>query len=279
MLPATLRKEIDNYLVWCSMPDPLEESARARALAVRTVRLRREQMHSAVTAAVAAGVPPERLTSLAALIDAEVVKALLRQLWKQDGGKLSAYTHGLAGTLIATAKEWVKLPADKLEMLKALRRKLGTLPAGLTAKNEDLLRRFDEPRSVQSLLALPDRLWREAVRQPAGSGRAFLQFQDAIAIDLLIHAAPRMHNLGALTYDRHLHWTQGPHKPVLLVLGADETKNGEKLELELPAALGDRLVKFRQFDRTAGDRIKAGQCLRHLGRHAARAKRPRFGHL
>jgi integrase len=139
----------------------------------------------------------------------------------------------------------VKLPADQLEILKGLRRKLGPLPADLTTKNEDLLRRFDDQRLLQSLIALPDRLWREASRQPAGSGRAFLLFQDAIAIDLLMHAPLRMHNLSALTYDRHLHWTQGVGKPVLLVLGAEETKNQEKIDFELPAALGDRLWKFR----------------------------------
>jgi integrase len=245
VLPASFHQALNEYLAWCRMPDPLDESARARALAARTVRLRREQIHSAVTAAVAADVPPESLISLAALVDADVMKALLRQLWKQDGGKLTSYTHGVAGTLIATAKEWVKMPADKLEILKALRRKLGPLPAGLTDKNEDLLRLFDDPRMVQSLLALPDRLWREARREPAGSGRAFLQFQNAIAIDVLIHTGLRMHNLSALTYDRHLHWTQGPGKPVLLVFGAEETKNGEKIELELPAVLGDRLQTFR----------------------------------
>jgi integrase len=107
------------------------------------------------------------------------------------------------------------------------------------------LRRFDEVRVLQSLLALPDRLWRKASRAPAGSGRAFLLFQNAIAIDLLIHAGPRMHNLSALTYDRHLHWTQGLGKPVLLVFGAEETKNQEKIEIELPTVLGDRLWKFR----------------------------------
>jgi len=130
-------------------------------------------------------------------------------------------------------------------MVKGLRRKLGPLPAGLTIKNEDLLRRFDDPRLLRSLIALPDRLWREASREPAGSGRAFLLFQNAIAIDLLIHAPLRMHNLSALAYDRHLHWTQGAGKPVLLVLGAEETKNKEKIDLELPAVLGDRLWKFR----------------------------------
>jgi integrase len=130
-------------------------------------------------------------------------------------------------------------------ILKGLRRKLGPLPSGLTSKNENVLRKFDDPRLLQSLLALPDRLWREASREPAGSGRAFLKFQNAIPIDLLIHAAPRMHNLSALTYGCHLHWTQGLGKPVLLVFGAEETKNREKIEFELPAVLGDRLWKFR----------------------------------
>src|SRR5262249_31936609 len=90
-----------------------------------------------------------------------------------------------------------------------------------------------------------DRLWRLASRMVADSKRAFLLYQDALAIDILIHAPLRMRNLSALSYARHLHWTQGPGKPVLLVIGADETKNREKLDLELPAQLGDRLWKFR----------------------------------
>jgi integrase len=244
-LPASFHQDLEDYLVWCAMPDPLDDGARVRALAPRTRRLRRDQVHSAVTAAVAAGVQPNRLVSLAALVDAEVVRGLLRHMWKEDGGKLSAYTHGVAGTLVAAAKEWIKLPADKLEVLKGLRRKLGSLPPGLTAKNENLLRRFDDPHLLRSLIELPDRLWRQASREPPGSGRAFLLFQNAIAIDLLLHAPLRMENLSALTYDRHLHWTQGQGKPVLLVLGADETKNHEKIDLELPAALGERLWTLR----------------------------------
>jgi hypothetical protein len=43
-----------------------------------------------------------------------------------------ACTHGVAGTLIAIAAEWVKAPADMIAVLKKLRAKLGTLPSGLT---------------------------------------------------------------------------------------------------------------------------------------------------
>jgi integrase len=247
MLPASFRQDLENYLAWCAMPDPLDEDARARALAPRTRRLRREQLHSAVSAAVAAGVQPTHLVSLAALLDVGVVRGLLRHMWRADGGKLTAYTHGVAATLVAAAKEWVKLPTDKLEELKNLRRKLGSLPPGLTAKNEDLLRRFDNPHLLRDLVELPDRLWRKASREPPGSRRAFLLFQTALAIDVLIHAPLRMQNLSALAYDRHLRWTQGQGKPVLLVLGADETKNREKIDSELPDVLGDRLWKFRNF--------------------------------
>jgi hypothetical protein len=86
---------------FCAVPDPLDERARAKALAPRTLRLRRHHIHSAVTAASAAGIDVASWTSLASLVDPETVTRLLRQLWAQNGHKLTAYTHGIARTLIA----------------------------------------------------------------------------------------------------------------------------------------------------------------------------------
>jgi hypothetical protein len=104
-LPVCFQEDVAQYLAWCAMPDPLDEAARARALAPRTRRLRRDQIHSAVTAACAAGIELDRLTSLARLVEPDVIRALLRQRWLEDGRALSAYTHGVAGTLIAIAAE------------------------------------------------------------------------------------------------------------------------------------------------------------------------------
>ena len=92
----------------------------------------------------------DRLTSLAKPGRARDLPALLRHLWEEDGRKLSAYTHGVAGTLIAVASEWVKAPADVIATLKQLRSKLGTLPSGLTEKNKALLRKFDDPRLLRN---------------------------------------------------------------------------------------------------------------------------------
>jgi integrase/molybdopterin biosynthesis enzyme MoaB len=244
-LPELFRADVERYLAWCAVPDPLDEYARANALAPRTLQLRRNHIHSAVAAASAAGINVACWTSLANLVEPETFKALLRHLWEEGARTLTAYTHGVAGTLIAIAAEWVKLPAEAVAALKALRRKLGTLPSGLTDKNKNLLRKFDDPRLVEKLINLPDRLWRRARRGLATSRRPFIDLQSALAIDLLLHVPMRMENLAALSFEKHLHWLQGPGKPALLVFNVDETKNGIPLEFEIPAVLAERLQVYR----------------------------------
>jgi integrase len=244
-LPASFRDEVEKYLVWCSVPDPLDDKARARALAPETVRLRRDHIHLAASAACAAGVDPERLTSLAELVEPETFRLALRHLWQKNGKKLSAYTRDVAVVLITIASEWVRAPADQLSTLKKLRGKLGSLRSGMTEKNKALLRKFDDPRLVNSLLGLPDKLWRTARRNLSVSKRWFVDLQTALAIDILLHTAPRMENLAALKFDEHLHWPQGPRKPALLIIPTEETKNENALEFELPTVLADRLHAFR----------------------------------
>lgn len=241
--PASLWADVESSLQWASMPDPLAMEARARALRPRSLRLRREHIHSAASAAVAAGIPAAHLTSLAVLVQVETFRVILRQLWQQDGRKLSAYTHGVAVTLIALAGEWVKEPPEAVDILKGLRKKLGDLPPGLTEKNEGTLRSFDDPRLISALVHLPDRLWREARR--SRSRYVFTAIQTAIAIDILIHVPFRMQNLSAINFDEHLHWPQGPRKPALIRFGRQDTKNEGYLKFELPIALAARLQVYR----------------------------------
>jgi integrase len=245
ILPASFREDVAAHLTWASVPDPLDERARARALSPGTLRLRKNHIHSAVTAAVAAELEVARVTSLAGLVEPGTFRGILRQRWKDDGGKLSAFTDGVAGALIAIASEWVKVPADVLKELKSLRRKLGTLPAGLTEKNRTLLRKFEDPRLLSGLLELPDKVWRTARRELATSRRPFIDLQSALAIELLLNVPLRMQNLAALRFDEHLHWPQGRGKPALMIFGSDETKNRLRLEFEISAQLAERLRVYR----------------------------------
>jgi integrase len=243
--PASLRQEAEEYARWCSVPDPLDENARSRALAPETLRLRSHYIQSAASAACSAGIDISQLTSLSKLVEVETFRVILRQQWERCGGKLTGYLADLASVLIIIASEWVRVPADQLATLKKLRSKLGSLRHGLTEKNRTLLRRFDEPRLLEALIRLPDRLWRTARRNLSVSKRWFVDLQNALAIDILLHIPLRIENLGALKFDEHLHWPQGRGKPALLVVREDETKNEEAAEFELPPVLSDRLYAFR----------------------------------
>jgi integrase len=63
--------------------------------------------------------------------------------------------------------------------------------------------------------------------------------QAALAIDIPIHVPLCMENLGALSFDQHLHWPHGRGKPALIVLRGDETKNNYPLEFELPTTIAE----------------------------------------
>jgi integrase len=243
--PASFRQDVERYRTWASVPDPLAVGARARALAPLSLRLQGTHIHSAASAAAAAGISLDRVTSLARLIEPKTFRTLLGHLWREDGRKLSAYTHGVAVTLIAIASEWVKASPDVIATLKDLRSKLGTLPIGLTEKNKALLRKFDDPRLLEALLHLPDRLWRAARRDLATSRRPLIDLETALAIDILLHVPMRMQNLASLNFEMHLHWPQGRRKPALLTLRAAEIKNDVPLEFEIPAVLAERLQVYR----------------------------------
>jgi integrase len=108
-----------------------------------------------------------------------------------------------------------------------------------------LLRKFDDPRLVVDLAQLPDKLWHVARRGLAKSKRSFIDLQNALAIDLLLHFALRMQNLSSLRFDKHLHWPQGRRKPALLTLRGDETKNDHPMGREIPTLLAERLQVYR----------------------------------
>ena len=244
-LPASFRHDVDKYLEWASVPDPLDENARHTPLAPKTIRLRQDHIHSAVTAAVAAGVDGDQLVSLAALVGLDTFKKILRYRWENENRKLTAYTHGLAGSLIAIAKEWVRVPIEALAALKATRQKLGALPIGLTEKNKTMLRQFNDKRLLQTFVSLPDKLWRELSGKLKTSRREFIDLQSALAIDIFLIAPMRMKNMAALRFDEHIQWPQGHGKPAAIVFKPEETKNNVPLEFDLSVVLSDRLLVYR----------------------------------
>ena len=148
-LPATLLKDVQDYMAWCTVPDPLDENARATRLAPATIQLRRDQVHSAVTAAAAAGIPGQKLLTLADLVEFETFKVILRKLYKDDGSVLATLYRRRRRHPYRDCQGVGGSAPEHVDALKKLRRKLGTLPTGLTDKNKSFLRSLDNTQIVE----------------------------------------------------------------------------------------------------------------------------------
>src|SRR5262245_41970273 len=106
----------------------------------------------------------------------------------------------------------------------------------MTPKNPTRLRRFDDEAHIRDLVNLPERLVAQAARSGRGLRKKALQVQFALAIAILLVAAPRIANLTGLNIDRHIIRTRPGAKGIIhLVIPGVETKTGEPQEFALPA--------------------------------------------
>ena len=245
LLPASFLTDLEEHLNWCRGSDPFETDARERPLAALTVRLRRNQIHSAVTALVESGVAPGAITSLAALVSPEALKRILRRRLEVTPNPKNAFNRDL-GAVLARSREngsrWI--PTDLTE-LKRLVAKMPAPAPGLTGKNKQFLRQFDDPEVTRRLLALPDRLWVEAKRDRQPGFRKLARAQAAIAVAMLPRIPIRAQNLTALTFDTHLFLNDAVRAVSTLELSADEVKNGTPMEFEIPPQIAKMMIEYR----------------------------------
>jgi integrase len=243
-LSDAIRQEVEAHLSWCTVCDPFAPDARLRALAPRSVRLRRDQIHAAITALVDSGIEPSAIQSLADLVSPENFKRILRTRLDGVNGAENTFNRGLAYALLQIAYEWVKADAQVFAELKRL---FGKMPApipGLTPKNKDRLRQFDDPAVLRRLYSLPDRLWTEA-KHAKPHGLTLAKAQAAIAIAILCYMPLRPQNLAALEFDTHLFVRDGVRATSTLELPAEEVKTRTELAFDIPPFVAKMLIEYR----------------------------------
>ncbi|GLR90947.1 hypothetical protein GCM10007857_76630 [Bradyrhizobium iriomotense] len=244
-LPASFRRDVDNHLSWCGGADPFAANARSRSMEPTTLRLRRDQIHAAVSALVASGVKPANISSLAEVLTPENFKRILRQRL-EAGGSENAFNHDMGATLVQIAQEWVKVDATALTELKRLFGKVPPRAIGLTKKNKQFLRQFDDPRALRRLVALPDRLWSEVRRDSNPNFRTLAKAQAALAIATLIYMPLRLQNLARLAFGTHLFVRGGSGAISTLELSRNEVKNKTELAYDIPPHVVKMLIEYRE---------------------------------
>ena len=246
LLPASFRRDADDFLHWAGRSDPFAVDARSRALAPRTLQLRRAQIHAAVSALVEAGVKPTTIRSLADLFTPHNFKRILQRRLEIVSGGENAFNKDLGGILVLIAREWAKVEGPALAELKRLISKLPAPLTGLTRKNKRFLRQFDDPKALMRLVGLPERLWKEVRRDSRPNFRTLAKAQAALAIATLTYMPVRVQNLAALTFDVHLFLRTGAGTISTLELSSDEVKNKTELAFDIPPQVTKMLIEYRE---------------------------------
>jgi len=245
LLPDSFTQGLEDYLAWCANTDPFAADARSRPLAPATVRLRRDQIHTAVTALIESGVEPTAIRTLADLVSAANFKRVVERRLKMAGGRENSFNRGVATALVQIAREWVKTDDATLSELRRLAGKLPMPRADLTVKNKRFLRQFDDPLVLQRLRAVPLKLWTQMRRDVSPNFRTLAIAQAAIAVEILIYLPIRMQNLVSLTFDVHLFLHEGPGAVSTLDISADEVKNKRPIEFDIPPHIIRMLIEYR----------------------------------
>jgi integrase len=244
-LPKSFRQDRDDHLAWCGVCDSFAADARMRALSPRSVRLRRDQIHAAVSALAQAGVKPSAIRSIADLVTPDHLKRILRRRLDSIGGAENTFNLGLGYALLQIAHEWVKVDAQVFVELKRLVGKMPEPVMGLTDKNKRALRQFDDPAVLRRLYSLPERLWIEAWGEKKPNFRTLAKAQAALAIGILCYMPLRLQNLAALAFDIHLFMHEGARAISTLELPAHEVKNGTEHAFDIPLHIAKMLIAYR----------------------------------
>jgi integrase len=244
-LTNPLRKESDKYLIWCSGADVFDADARPRALSPQTIKLRRNQIHAAVTALVESGIKPAAIKSLADLLSPENFKRILRRRHEMVGGRENVFNHDLARALVQIARQWVKVDAGVLAELTRLAGKIPMPMSGLTDKNKRRLRQFDDPAILQRLFNFPRRLWDEVKRDAKPNAQTLVRAQAALAVAILSYIPIRLQNLATLSFDVDLFLREGARATSSLELSASKVKNRTELAFDIPPEVARMLIEYR----------------------------------
>jgi integrase len=245
LLPAGFRRDVDNYLSWASGCDPFAPDARPRPLAPDTLRLRRDQIHAAVSALIECGTNLTSIHSLADLVTPANFKSILCRRLERVGEQENTFNHLLGCVLFQIAGEWVKVEPPVLAQLKRLVSRMPAPIMGLTDKNKRFLRQFDDPKALLRLVQLPEKLWAEVKRDAKPNRRTLAKAQTALAIAILTYMPLRVQNLSALAFGTHLFLRAGRGAISTLELSHSEVKNRRDLAFDIPLPVTKMLLEYR----------------------------------
>src|SRR6202140_2771577 len=241
-----LRTDIEAYFTALTKARRGPTGKRLRPCKLSTIRTRRTELVSFAKKAVRLGIPISELSSLAALLDPDIVERVINDQWKKDGEEPKVFTIDLAKKLVSMARFLGCLEPAGLERLDDMRANLEQYRhGGLTSKNLQLIRQVLNEEVWGRVVNCPEALMRRArsLRDHAPL-KAAVTAQIAVAIAILGGAPIRASNLAAIRLDENLIKPGGPQTPYWLVFPHYDVKNRVDLNFPLEADLTDIIDEY-----------------------------------
>ena len=231
--PVSFQHELERWLDRLAGRDMFEDGALDQPCRPATLRTKREQVRRFASALVLSGLDISTVTSLTVLVEATNFRAAIKFLYERAGEKKTDALYELVATMVGLARHWCSLPPERLTELQAILRRLKCRKRGMTAKNRERIRAFDDPHTDLKQKELPNILLARA-RKMKNPRKAALCVQTALAIRLETVVPMRLQNLLTLRIADHFGFSRaGRRGTVHLILPAEEVKNGEPYECEL----------------------------------------------
>jgi len=185
------------------------------------------------TAVVKSGVAADTLVGLTTVLTPEVAAQGLQFLVARNNGSSSVQISNIALFLASLATR-LEMPEESVTRLRRFAGKLKITQHGMTPRNREALRAFDDQTAVAALLDVPRRVLREVFKSGRRSYREAKLVQTALAVELLLNAPVRVQNLASIDLERHVVevGTRGD-RAVHLLFPAAEVKNANDLEFPL----------------------------------------------
>lgn len=264
--PISFQQDIEAMVDDALGRDPLS-SRTARPVRPVTAETRVRMIRAFASALVRSGWEIESLQSLADIVTVKAAKTGLRFILARLDGKRTGHPHQHAKLLCTLARQWVPgVGPAQLKELEAIRKRLRPAQRGMTPKNRETLRYFDDPTVVSKFLLIPDKIQRQCRSQVPFKQSAAVKLQVALAVALLTNAPVRCRNLHSIQLDKNLiDVGMGRSRRVHLYFAADDVKNGVELEFTLSSD-AVKLLDFYVRDvrpkllRAPSDYLFPGQC-------------------
>ena len=251
--PEGLRKHIDEYLSGLARPHRSLAGTRLQPCSPGTIRTRRAELVAMARLAVRLGVPIESLTSLASLLQPDVVELVIDAYWQKNGEKPKRATIDLGGKALRMARETGCLDQPALARLEDIRWALEQhCEEQLTAKNLQLIRQVLTDGVWSEVVSLPNVLMRQArLTNDHAPIKAAVSAQLAVAVAILTFAPVRLANLVRIELGQNLIKPGGPNSPYWLVFPQNDVKNRVDLNFKFDQPLTDLIDEYVEEFRPA----------------------------